>query len=196
MSYVGLVVSFVFVNNLVFTYFLGLGLVMDTTRSVRSGLALGIALTLFLTLAGVLAQLANGLVLVPLGFEFLRTVLFVLLVVGLVSFSDYVLRSLAPSLRKLLHPNGNVMTAHCATLGMMLIVVRSDYTVLESVVAGSAAGIGIILAVGLTAAVRQQLEREWVPAALRGAPIAFISAGLIAMALFAFDRALLINLVG
>ena len=196
MSYAGIIVSFVLVDNLVFTYFLGLRPVMDGSQSTRGVLALGLSLTVFLTLTAALSRMVNALVLIPLGLGFLRTVMFVLVVVGVITLADYAMRRMAPSLRRLLYPNQAVMTAHCATLGIMLIAVRADYDVIESLVAGASAGIGILLATGLMAALREQLDREWVPEPFRGAPIAFISAGLIAMALFAFDRALLINVFG
>jgi len=195
-SWIAIFVSYVLVNNLVFTYFLGLSPVMDTSRGLREGALFALVFTLFLAITTVLARIVHLVVLEPLKLGFLQTVVFVLLAVAVVRLADYLLQRVAPLLRRRLEPNRTVMMAQCATVGMMLIVVRHDYTVRESLMAGVAAGIGILLATALVAGVREQLDREWIPKPFRGAPIAFISAGLIAMALLAFDRALLINLFG
>jgi electron transport complex protein RnfA len=74
--------------------------------------------------------------------------------------------------------------------------VRADYNALESFVAGAAAGAGFMLVMALMAGIREQLDKEWIPRPFRGTPIAFITAGLMALAFMAFDRALLKNLIG
>lgn len=77
-----------------------------------------------------------------------------------------------------------------------MIAVRSNYNALESFVAGFSAGFGFLLAILLMSTIREKLDREWVPKAFRGTPIAFITAGLMALAFMAFDKALLKNLLG
>jgi Na+-translocating ferredoxin:NAD+ oxidoreductase subunit A len=87
-------------------------------------------------------------------------------------------------------------TINCATLGVVLITTRGGYTALESIVAGCAAGLGYLLVTILMTAIRERLEIEEVPRALRGLPLHLISAGLLAYAFMAFDRAFLARLLG
>jgi Na+-translocating ferredoxin:NAD+ oxidoreductase subunit A len=81
-------------------------------------------------------------------------------------------------------------------LGIALIAVRSEYGAMESFVSGFAAGVGFLLAIIIMSTIREKLDAEWIPRHFRGMPIAFITAGLMALAFMAFDRALLQNLIG
>jgi electron transport complex protein RnfA len=81
-------------------------------------------------------------------------------------------------------------------MGIALIAVRKEYNALESFVAGFAAGVGFLLAILVMASLREKLDSEWVPKPFKGIPIAFVTAGLMALAFMAFDKALLKNLIG
>ncbi len=194
MSYVGIVVSFTLVNNLVFTYFLGLCILLDASRSLRSALTIGLALTLMLTVSTLAGSTVYHLLLVPLRLHWLQILVFVLIALGVGKLLDALTRRLSPSLYKTLQPNAVLLTGQSVMLGMVLITVQRDFGIVESMVAGLAAGVGLLVVFGLMAAIREQLAREWIPRPFRGAPIALISAGLLAMAFLAFDGALLVNL--
>lgn len=194
MSYAAIVVSFTLVNNLLFTYFLGLCILMDASRSLRSGLTLGLTLTLMLTVSTGVGSAAYQLLLVPLRLQFLRILVFTAIALGVGRLLNAATERFSAPLHQLLQPNAPLLTAQTVMLGMVLITVRHDFGVIESLVAGVSAGVGLLIVFGLMAAIREQLDREWIPRPFRGAPIALISAGLLAMAFLAFDSALLVNL--
>ena len=135
-------------------------------------------------------------VLVPLGFTLLRTPAFVFLVAGLA----FALRALSarflPSLLLVTGVSIPEIGINCAALGLVLITTRAEYTAAESLVAGLAAGAGYFLVTALMTAIRERLEVEPVPRALRGFPLQLITAGLMAYAFMAFDRAFLSRVLG
>jgi len=196
MSYAGIILTFVFVNNFVLTRFLGLCPVISNSDRLDHALGLGAAVTFIMSLASLGSWLLFHIVLQPLGIEFLQTVTFVLISAGLVQLTSHLVSRFVPVLERFVGSYFSLITTNCAVLGITLIAVRSDYNAGESLVAGISAGAGFVLALLLVSTLREKLDHEWVPEPFRGTPIAFISMGLMAMAFMAFDRALLVNLVG
>jgi electron transport complex protein RnfA len=113
-----------------------------------------------------------------------------------VQFVELVIQKISPPLYKALGIYLPLITTNCAVLGIALIAVRNSYGALESFVAGASAGIGFFLAIVLMSALRERFDTEWIPKPFRGVPIAFVTAGLMALAFMAFDKALLKNLIG
>jgi electron transport complex protein RnfA len=103
---------------------------------------------------------------------------------------------MSPPLYKALGIYLPLITTNCAILGIALIAVRNEYNAIESFVSGIAAGIGFLLALLLMSTIREKLDFEWVPKPFRGAAIAFVTGGLMALAFMAFDKALLRNILG
>ncbi|MFO8063533.1 MAG: electron transport complex protein RnfA [Spirochaetota bacterium] len=196
MSYVGIIITYVFVSNFVLTQFLGLCPFIGVSRRVESAVGLGFAVTFVMSLASITTWAVHRLLLLPLGIGFLQTVTFVLVIAALVQLVELVVQKVSPPLYKALGIYLPLFTTNCAILGIALIAVREDYGPLESFVAGIAAGVGFMLALLLMSTLREKLQSEWVPKYFRGAPIAFVTAGLMALAFMAFDNALLNNLVG
>lgn len=195
MSYVGIIVTFVLINNLVLTYFLGLCPVLGASRRTGAALGMGLAATFVMALGSLVTWTLHTLVLEPLGVEFLRTFVFVLTIAALGHYLELAIERLSPALHYAVGRYLPVISTNCVVLGIALLVTRGDYTALESLVAGAAAGIGFLLVTLVVSAIRERLEIEWVPRAFRGVPIAFISTGLVALAFLAFDQAFLQNLV-
>lgn len=196
MTYVGLIVTFTLVNNLVLSTFLGLCPILGVTRRSSSAMTLGLATTFMMALGSLVTWLIRSVVLAPLGLGALQTLLFVLVLYALGHYVELLVERVSPALHRLAGRSIRLMATNCAVLGIVLIAARAEYTALESVVAGVAAGAGYLLVAVVLSAIREQLETEWVPRPFRGLPIAFVSAGLMALALFAFDRAFLQHLVG
>lgn len=196
MSYVGILVTFVLVNNFVLTYFLGLCPIVGTSRSTRSALGIGAAATLVMTLGSLVTWTIGELVLVPLGVEFLRTIVFVLTIAAIGYYLELAVEKVAPVLHRIVGKYLPLISTNCVVLGIAFVIARGEYTALEGLVAGASAGIGFLLVALVVSSIRERLETEWVPRAFRGVPIAFISTGLVALAFLAFDQALLRNLVG
>jgi electron transport complex protein RnfA len=143
--------------------------------------------TLFvLTLASGLSFALWQWVLVPLGLEYLRTLVFILLIAGVVQFTEIMVRATSPLLHQLLGIFLPLITTNCAVLGVALLNVNRQHGLLESLVFGASAGAGFGLALLLFTALRERLDTADVPHAFRGAPVALVTAGLMALAFMGF----------
>ncbi len=196
MSYIGIIITFVFINNFILTQFLGLCPFIGVSKNVESAVGMGFAVTFVMALASISSWVIYHYVLVPLDIVFLQTISFILVIAALVQFVELVIQKISPALYKALGIFLPLITTNCAVLGIALINVRNDYNALESFIAGIAAGLGFLLAILLMSTIRVKLDTEWVPKPFRGIPIAFITGGLMALAFMAFDNALLKNLLG
>lgn len=196
MTYIGIIITFVFVNNFILTQFLGLCPFIGVSKNVESAVGMGFAVTFVMSIAALATWAIQNFILVPLNIEFLQTITFILMIAALVQFVEMFIQKSSPSLYKALGIYLPLITTNCAVLGIALIAVRSDYNAIESFIAGIAAGLGFLLAIVLMSTIREKLDSEWVPRPLRGTPIAFITGGLMALAFMAFDKALLNNLIG
>ena len=191
MSYVGIILTFVFVNNIVLTQFLGLCPALGATKHFESTIGVGLATTMVAAITALLAWALDHFVLLPLGVGFLQLIAFVLAGAVTARGLDRLLRTASRTLYAAVGLYLPMVTANCAVLGVALIAVRASYDLIESLVAGAAAGVGTLVALLLLSSIRLKLESEWVPPALRGLPITLISAGLMSLAFMAFDRLVL-----
>ncbi|MCF7927632.1 MAG: electron transport complex subunit RsxA [Spirochaetales bacterium] len=196
MTYIGIIIMFVFVNNFILSQFLGLCPFIGVSKNVDSAIGMGFAVTFVMSIAALTTWAIYNFILAPLDITFLQTITFILVIATLVQLVEMVIQKTSPPLYKSLGIYLPLITTNCAVLGIALIAVRSEYSALESFVAGIAAGLGFLLAIVLMSTIRERMDREWVPKPLRGTPIAFITGGLMALAFMAFDKALLNNLVG
>lgn len=196
MTYVGIIITFVFINNFILTQFLGLCPFIGVSKNVESAVGMGFAVTFVMSIASLVTWIIYNLILVPLNITFLQTITFILVIATLVQLVEMVIQKISPPLYKALGIYLPLITTNCAVLGIALIAVRNNYNALESFVAGFAAGLGFLLAIVLMSTLREKLDTERIPKAFRGIPIAFITGGLMALAFMAFDKALLNNLLG
>jgi electron transport complex protein RnfA len=195
-SYIGIIITFVFINNFILAQFLGLCPFIGVSRNTDSAVGMGFAVIFVMSMASLATWAVYRLILVPLNIEYLQTISFILIIAALVQLVEMVIMKISPPLYKALGIYLPLITTNCAVLGIALIAVRSDYNAIESFVAGIAAGIGFLLAIVVMSTIRERLDKEWVPKPFRGVPISFITAGLMALAFMAFDKALLKNLLG
>lgn len=196
MTYIGIILTYVFVSNLVLSQFLGLCPFIGVSKNTESAVGMGFAVTFVMSLATLITWALQHFVLVPLNIVFLQTVTFILVIASLVQLVEMVVRKYSPPLYQALGIYLPLITTNCGVLGIALISVNSSYGPMESFLAGLSAGIGFLLALLLMSGIRERLDTEKVPRHLKGAPIAFISGGLMALAFMAFDKALLTNLIG
>ncbi|MEM9423186.1 MAG: Rnf-Nqr domain containing protein [Spirochaetota bacterium] len=196
MSSAGILFSYIFISNVVLTRFLGLCPFFGVSRNLSGALGMGAAVTFVLTLSSLICSFLYYFVLVPLRLEFLQLLLFIFVIASLVQFTRQVMEKFSPSLHKVLGLYLPLITSNCAVLGVILWNTNTDgYNVAESTLAGFAAGLGFSLVLILMAGIRVRLEEaRQVPPFLRGTPIAFISAGLMALGFYLFDFELLRNL--
>jgi len=196
MTYIGIIITFVFINNFILTQFLGLCPFIGVSKNVESAVGMGFAVTFVMSIASLVTWIIYHLILIPLNITFLQTITFILVIATLVQLVEMVIQKISPPLYKALGIYLPLITTNCAVLGIALIAVRNNYNALESFVAGFAAGLGFLLAIVLMSTLREKLDTERIPKAFRGIPIAFITGGLMALAFMAFDKALLNNLLG
>ena len=185
MNYFIILVSAIFVNNIVLTQFLGVCPFLGVSKKVSTSLGMGAAVLFVMTLATVAAFLVQQLLL-SLGLEFLRTIVFILIIASLVQMVEIVLKKISPPLYQSLGIFLPLITTNCAVLGVAILTIQRIYTLGEGIVFAIASALGFTLALVMFAGIREQLDLYDLPPAMKGAPIALITAGLLALAFFGF----------
>ena len=175
------------VNNIVLAQFLGLCPFFGTTREYDTAWAMGLATAFVLGLSATLCHLLNSLVLVPLDLGYLRIVLFIVLVAGTVQFTELYIRATSRLLYQLLGIYLPLITTNCAVLGVVLLSVDQELTLLQTLLSAISAAAGFTLVLVLFAALRERLDHADIPDAMRGTPILLISAGFMSLAFLGFS---------
>ena len=194
MSYIGIIITYVFIQNFILVQFMGLCPFIGVSKNSESAIGMGMAVTFVTAVASVVCYAVYTFLLVPFALEYLETISFILVIAALVQVVEAVIRKMSPSLYKALGIYLPLITTNCAVLGIAIINIDEGYNMLESFTAGLAAGLGFTLAIILMSNIRERLETTPVRRVFQGVPIAFISAGLMALAFMAFDSSLLTNL--
>ena len=181
-----LLIGAVLVNNFVLVKFLGLCPFMGVSRKLDSAYGMALATGFVLTLSAALAWIVQRWLLAPLGLDHLRTLSFILVIAAVVQFVESVMKARSPMLYRVLGIFLPLITTNCAVLGVALLNVQAERSLLEAIVFGFGAAVGFGLVLIMFAAMRERLEAAPVPASFRGAPIALINAGIMALAFLGF----------
>lgn len=181
-----LVVTTILANNVVLSQFLGICSFLGVSQKTETASGMGGALTFVLTLASFVCGVLYHLVLVPFHLEYLRTIVFILIVAALVQFVEMFLKKYMRSLYEALGIYLPLITTNCAVLGVALTNVQNSYNFVQSVFAGFGTALGYTIAIILLAGIRSRIDEQAVPAPLRGAPIVLISAALMSIAFMGF----------
>ncbi len=193
MSYIGILVTYIFVNNFILVKFMGLCPFIGVSKNSESAIGMGVAVTFVTAIASVACWSVYQL-LALCSLEYLKTISFILVIAALVQLVEMVIRKMSPGLYKALGIYLPLITTNCAVLGIAIINIDNSYNLLQSFIAGIAAGLGFTMAIVLMANIREKLEMTPVRKWFKGVPITFISAGLMALAFMAFDSSLITNL--
>ena len=180
----------VFTNNILLSYFLGMCPFTSVSREVRTAAGLGGAVVFVMTSTCVLNWLAYRFVLQPLGLEFFRFILFIIIIAAFVQLVEMVIDRFSPKLYQNLGIFLPLITVNCAILGASLFMVIREYSLLVTVGYGLGSGLGWLLAILAMAGIRQRLNESRVPEGLRGPGITLIVAGLMALAFIGFTGVL------
>jgi electron transport complex protein RnfA len=194
MSYIAIILTFVFINNFILVQFLGLCPFIGVSKNSENAIGMGASVTFVMTVASVVTWAIYYFLLVPFSLQYLQTLTFILVIASLVQLLEMVIQKISPSLYKALGIYLPLITTNCAVLGVAIINISNSYNVMEAFTGGIAAGLGFTLAIVLMSNIRERLELQPVQRVFKGVPIAFISAGLMALSFMAFDRSLLTNL--
>ncbi len=195
MAYFLIFISAIFVNNIVFSQFLGICPFLGVSKKIDTAIGMGAAVTFVLTLATIVTYLLQKFLLVPFGLKFLQTILFILVIAALVQMIEIILKKVSPALYQALGVFLPLITTNCCILGVAILVadgtnklpIGADHNLLTGTLFAFATAIGFAMALVIFAGIREQLELQNVPKAMKGTPIALLTAGLLAMAFMGFS---------
>lgn len=181
-----IVVGAIFINNIVLSQFLGICPFLGVSKKLSAAIGMGAAVGFVMTIASTISWLLQHFVLNPLGIGYLQTIAFILVIASLVQFVEMVIRKVSPSLYKALGVYLPLITTNCAILGIAILNIQKDYTLVQSIVNSIANALGFTLALVLFAGIRERLELADIPEAMQGTPIALIVAAIMSIAFLGF----------
>lgn len=182
-----IIVGSIFVNNFVFSRFLGNCPFLGVSNKTETAIGMGIATTFVLTMTAVAAYFIQNYVLAPFGLEpFLQIVSFILVIAALVQLVEMIILKVSPALYNAFGIFLPLITTNCIVMAVALLIPMNKYNLIKSIALGLGAGIGFTLALALMSGIREDLEFADVPEALRGPAIVFITAGLLSMIFLGF----------
>ncbi|MDY3848569.1 MAG: electron transport complex subunit RsxA [Prevotella sp.] len=187
MEYILIFISAIFVNNIVLSQFLGICPFLGVSKKVDTALGMSAAVAFVLTLATIVTWLVQKLVLDAYGLQYLQTIAFILVIASLVQMVEIVMKKVSPSLYQALGIFLPLITTNCAVLGVAILVIQKDYSLVESIVYAFSTAIGFGVALTVFAGIREQMELVNVPKGMRGVAITMISAGLLSLAFMGFS---------
>lgn len=196
MVYFLIIISAIFVNNIVFSQFLGICPFLGVSKKIDTAVGMSAAVTFVLVLATLVTYLLQKYVLEAFGIGFLQTIVFILVIAALVQMIEIMLKKVSPGLYQALGVFLPLITTNCCILGVAILVgdgtwaakiPGAEANLLQGMIYAFATAIGFGLALILFAGIREQLAMAKVPKAMEGTPIALLTAGLLAMAFMGFS---------
>ncbi len=182
-----LVISASLINNFVFTRFLGLCIFFGVSKKMETAVGMSITFTSVMMISAAVSWFIFNYIMVPLDITFLKIIVFIGIIAGLVQASDTIMRKVSPGLYYKLGIYLALISTNCIILAVPLVNAGEKYNLLESLAFGFGSGIGFALALIIMASIRERLELAEVPAPFKGLPMAFVTAGLIALAFTGFS---------
>ena len=187
LSYFAIIIGAIFVNNVVLAQFLGICPFLGVSSKVETSMGMGAAVTFVMALSAVVTWLIQTYILVPLGIEYMQTIVFILVIAALVQMVEIVLKKVSPSLYQALGIFLPLITTNCAVLGVAILMIQKEFSLLQGVVYNVATALGFALALVIFAGLRERIEFEEAPKSFQGVPIALITASIFAMAFMGFS---------
>ena len=182
-----IVITSALISNVVLNQFLGICSFLGVSKQIKASASLGVAVIFVITIAAAVANLLYDFILAPLGMDFMKTIIFILVIAALVQIVEMFLKKTSPAIYTALGIFLPLITTNCAVLGVALTNVQNGYNFIESVLCGFGTALGYTIAIVLLASIRSRIHEEDIPAPLRGAPIVLISAALMSIAFMGFS---------
>ena len=176
------------INNVVLNQFLGICSFLGVSKEIKASASLGGAVIFVMTIASAVASLLYDHLLKPFGMDYMKTIVFILVIAALVQIVEMFLKKTSPAIYNALGIFLPLITTNCAVLGIALTNVQNEYNFVQSVVAGFGTAVGYTIAIVLLASIRSRIREEDLPAPLRGAPIVLIAAALMSIAFMGFAQ--------
>ncbi len=185
-DYIVLIISCIFVNNILLAQFLGNCPFFGTSKKMETAVGMAMAVIFVLVMAGAITWITETFILQKFGLEFLRTIVFILVIAALVQFVEMFLKKSIPALYAGLGIFLPLITTNCAVMGACLINIKEEYTFVQALVASFSYAAGFGLALILFAGLRERILLARVPKPLQDTSIALITAGIVSLSFFAF----------
>ena len=186
-SLILIMISGALINNVVLNQVLGICSFLGVSKQMKASASLGGAVIFVMTIASAVASLLYNYVLQPFGLDFMKTIVFILVIAALVQIVEMFLKKKSPAVYQALGIYLPLITTNCAVLGIALTNVQNEYNFIQSVLAGFGTAVGFTLAIVLLAGIRSRIREEDLPRPVRGAPIVLISAALMSIAFMGFS---------
>lgn len=187
MEFILIFISAIFVNNIVLSQFLGICPFLGVSQKVSTSLGMGAAVAFVLVLATIVTYLVQIYLLDPFSLQYLQTITFILVIASLVQMVEIVLKKVSPALYQALGIFLPLITTNCAVLGVAILVIQKDFSLIQSVVYAFSTAIGFALALVVFAGIREQLSMVNVPKGMKGMAIVLVTAGLLSLAFMGFS---------
>ena len=188
MEYVLIIISAIFVNNIVLSKFLGVCPFMGVSTRLSTAVGMTGAVTFVMVIATLVTYLIQNYILVPYEIEFMQTITFILVIAALVQLVEIVLKKVSPPLFQALGIYLPLITTNCAVLGVAILAVQTkSFGLIESLVFAAANAVGFGVALATFAGLREHMELADIPKGMKGIPIAFVATGLLALAFMGFS---------
>ena len=181
-----LFVASVLVNNFVLSRFLGICPFLGVSKKIETALGMGLAVVFVMTVASVVTWLLHHYLLIPLDLGYLQTIAFILVIASLVQLVEMVIQYTSPALYQALGIFLPLITTNCAVLGLAVLNIQLEYSLVEAIVFSIGASLGFTLALVLFSGIREQLALADVPAPFRGTAVALVTAGMLSLAFMGF----------
>lgn len=187
MEFLLIFISAIFVNNIILSQFLGICPFLGVSKKIDTSIGMGAAVAFVMTLATIVTYLVQYFILNPLGLQYLQTIAFILVIAALVQMVEIILKKVSPALYQALGIFLPLITTNCAVLGVAILVVQKDFSLLQSLVYAFSTAIGFALALTVFAGIREQLAMSNIPKGMRGVSIVLVTAGLLSLAFMGFS---------
>ena len=166
LTYISIFVTAIFVNNIVLSQFLGICPFLGVSRRIDSALGMGAAVTFVMTIATIVTYLLQTYLLMPMKLDYMQTIVFILVIAALVQLLEIIIKKIAPSLYQALGVFLPLITTNCTILGVALIVIQKNLSLLEATVYAISTAIGFTLALVIFAGMREQMSLSHIPKAM------------------------------
>ena len=187
MEYLLIFISAIFVNNIVLSQFLGICPFLGVSKKIDTAIGMGGSLAFVLTLATIITWLVQKYVLDALGIGYLQTLAFILIIAALVQMVEIILKKVSPTLYQALGIFLPLITTNCCVLGVAILVIQKDYSLMQSIVYAFSTALGFALSLVLFAGIREQQELMKIPKGMQGMSIVLITASLLALSFMGFS---------
>ena len=174
------------VNNVVLSQFLGLCPFLGVSKKTKTAASMGAAVIFVIMIASAVTYAVHYQILVPLGMEYMQTIVFILVIAALVQMIEMMLKKVSPAIYSALGVYLPLITTNCAVLGVAITNIQNGSTFAESMMNSLGTSVGFLIAIVIMAGIRERLEGNDIPKAFQGMPIVLITAGLMAIAFCGF----------